>query len=155
MNDYFGYYTKNLERSSWKNEWRRRRKLKVSEGSCGSHLPCFIVVVLDFDQRLLGNKDKRNWQKSDNFNIWGPTPPGPKWKRAETSGGQIRKGPKPLATSPCNRKSIGFLSSQLCLKFEKDWAKTVVCIVPTKFHMQSPKVDLVLWPRSIGSLLLS
>ena len=29
----------------------------------------------------------------------GPKPPGPKWKRAETSGGQIRKGPKPLATT--------------------------------------------------------
>ena len=109
-NDYFGYkifgdyfwlYTKSWERSNWKIEWRRKRKLKVSEGSCRSWLPCFIAVVLDFE-RLLGNKDKTNNEKRlakiRHFNIWGPKPPGPKWKRAETSGGQIRKGSKPLAT---------------------------------------------------------
>ena len=106
VNDYFGYCTKSWERSNWKIEWWRKRKLKVSEGSCRGCLPCFIAVVLDFDQRLLGNQDKTNNQKRlakiRHFNIRGPKPPGPKWKRAETSGGQIRKGPKPLATKISN-----------------------------------------------------
>ena len=44
------------------------------------------------------------------------------------------------------------------VKFKSDWAKTVVAIVPTRFYIQSAKVDLDLWPRdlkSIGSLLSS
>ena len=45
-NDYFGYYKKRWERSNWKIEGRRKRKLKVSKGSCRSCLPCFIAVVL-------------------------------------------------------------------------------------------------------------
>ena len=53
-----------------------------NEGSCKSCLPCFIAVVLDFDQRLLGNNDKTNNKnkltKIRHFNIWGPKPPGPK-----------------------------------------------------------------------------
>ena len=71
----------------------------------------FIAVVMDFDQRLLGNKDKTNNKKRlakiRHFIIWGPKPPGPKWKRAETSGGQIRKGPKPLATVGGGRRGGG------------------------------------------------
>ena len=77
---------------------KKEEEIKGQQGLCRSCLPCFITVVLDFDQRLLGNKDKRNNKNSDIFYIWGPKPPGPKWKRAETSRGQIRKGPKPLAT---------------------------------------------------------
>ena len=75
---------------------KKEEENKGQQGSCKSCLPCFIAVVLDFDQRLLGNKDKTNNKKEmgkiRHFNIWGPKPPGPKWKRAETSGGQIRKG---------------------------------------------------------------
>ena len=82
---------------------KKEEENKGQQGSCKSCLPCFIAVVLDFDQRLLGNKDKTNNKKEmgkiRHFNIWVPKPPGPKWKRAETSGGQIRKGPKPLATA--------------------------------------------------------
>ena len=78
---------------------KKEEETRVHVKSC---LPCFIAVVLDFDQRLLGNKDKTNNKnkltKIRHFNIWGPKSPGPKYKRAETSGGQIRKGPKPLAT---------------------------------------------------------
>ena len=33
-------------------------------------------------------------------------------------------------------------------KFESDWAKTVVAIVPTRSYTQSAKVDLDLWPPS-------
>ena len=33
------------------------------------------------------------------------------------------------------------------MKFEIDWAKTVVCILPTRHYTQSAKVDLDLWPR--------
>ena len=46
--------------------------------------------------------------KIRHLNIWGPEPPGPKWKRAETSGGQIRKGPKPLATHHLPRARLIF-----------------------------------------------
>ena len=89
MNDYFGYYTKNWERSNWKIEWRRKRKLKVSEGSCRSCLHCFIVVVLDFDQRLMGTRikriTKRDWQISDIL-----------ISRGRNLQGRNGKGPKPL-----------------------------------------------------------
>ena len=40
--------------------------------------------------------------------------------------------------------------------YESDCAKTIVVIVPTRFYVQSAKVDLDLWPRdpkSIGFLL--
>ena len=56
---------------------------------------------------------------------------------------------------------ILFLSSyihNLHVKFESDWAKTVVCIVSTRSYTQSAKVDLDLWPRdpkSIGLLFSS
>ena len=46
--------------------------------------------------------------------------------------------------------------SNLHVKFESDWAKTIDCIVSTRSHTQSAKVDL--WPRdpkSIGFLLSS
>ena len=60
-----------------------------NEGSCKSCLPCFIAVVLDFDQRLLGNKDKTKNKnkliKIDILNIWG-----------RNLQGRNRKGPKPL-----------------------------------------------------------
>ena len=32
------------------------------------------------------------------------------------------------------------------VKFESDWAKTVVAIVSTRFYVQNAKVDLDLWP---------
>ena len=71
-----------------------------------SCLPCFIAVVLDFEQRLLGNKDKTNNKKEigknptfeylgaetsraemeKGRNLWGSNP-----KRAETSGNRQRK----------------------------------------------------------------
>ena len=44
------------------------------------------------------------------------------------------------------------------VKFESDRTKTAACIVPTRFHTQSTKVDLDLWncdPKPIGSLLSS
>ena len=109
-NDYFGYMYMKSE-LDFKIEWRRKRKVKVNEGSCRSCLPCFIAVVLYFDQRLFGNKDKTNNKKRlakiRHCNIWGPKPPGPKLKRAETSWGQIRKGPKPLATVWLTRHVTG------------------------------------------------
>ena len=43
-------------------------------------------------------------------------------------------------------------------KFESDWAKTVVCIMPTRSYTHSAEVDLNLWlrdPKSIGFLLSS
>ena len=94
-------------------DWvKKEEEIKGQQGSCKSCLPCFIAVVLDFDQRLLGNKDKTNnkkeMEKIRHFNIWGPKPPGPKWKRAETSGGQIRKGPKPLATVEISTHLLSF-----------------------------------------------
>ena len=90
MNDYFWYYPKSWERSNLKIEWRRKRKLKVSDDSCRScRLHCFIAVVLNFDQRLLGNKDKtnnkRDWQKSDILIFGG-----------RNLQGRNGKGPKPL-----------------------------------------------------------
>ena len=105
----FGLYTKSCARSNWKIEWRRKTKLKVSEGSCRSCLSCFIAVVLDLTQRsppfsleIIGKQGfikritKRDWQKSGILisgaetsraemekgrNVWGSNP-----KRAETSG---------------------------------------------------------------------
>ena len=44
----------------------------------------------------------------------------------------------------------------LHVKYESDWAKTVVCILPTRSYTQSAKVDLDLWPpdqKSIGFFL--
>ena len=58
----------------------------------------FLVLspykVLDFDQRWMGNKNKTNTKsnlqiKKLHFHIWGPKPPGPNRKRAETSGNQL------------------------------------------------------------------
>ena len=99
---------------------KKDEEIKGQQGSCKSCLPCLIAVVLDFDQRLLGNKYKTNNKKEmgkiRHFNFWGPKPPGPKWKRAETSGGQIRKGPKPLATFELVARKEG---SQLCKTTEK------------------------------------
>ena len=60
---------------------------------------------------------------------------------------------------PDDQKSIGvppLIIHNLYVKVESDWAKTVVCIVPTSFYTQSDKLDL--WPhnkKSIGFLLSS
>ena len=63
---------------------------------------------------------------------------------------------------PCDPKSIGFLLSfiihNLHVKFESDWTKTLVCILPTNSYTQSAEVDLDIWncdPKSIGFLFSS
>ena len=45
----------------------------------------------------------------------------------------------PKVTLTFDPKSI------LDVKFERDWTKTAVCIVPTRFYTKSVKVDLGLW----------
>ena len=63
---------------------------------------------------------------------------------------------------PRDPKSIGFLLSSSTIylvhvKFESNWAKTVVCILPTRSYTQSDKVYLDLWtrdPKSIGFSLI-
>ena len=51
---------------------------------------------------------------------------------------------------PHDPTSIEFLL--LHVKFESDWVKTAVCIMPTKFYTQSAKGDLYLWPRDTKSI---
>ena len=41
-------------------------------------------------------------------------------------------------------------SKNLHMKFESQRAKTVACTVPTRFHRQSPKVGLGVWPPWLG-----
>ena len=90
-----GIKTKSWDRSNWKIEWRRKRKLNVSEGSCRSCLPYFIAVVLDFDQRLLGYKDKTNNKKEI-----GKNPTFFKYLRAETSRAEMENGRNLWGSNP-------------------------------------------------------
>ena len=66
--------------------------------------------------------------------------------------------PWPLIPWPKINRFPPLIMNNLHIKFESDRAKTVVCIVPTRFYRLSAKVDLGLWPRdpkSIGFLLSS
>ena len=71
--------------------------------------------------------------------------------------------PWPLTPWPKINRVSPLIMANVHVKFESDWAKTVVAIVPTRFYIQSAKVDLAkvdldLWPRdpkSIGFLLSS
>ena len=44
-------------------------------------------------------------------------------------------------------KVLALIIHNLHVKFESDRANTVVCIMPTRFYIQSAKVDLNLWLR--------
>ena len=44
------------------------------------------------------------------------------------------------------------ITNNLHLKFASDRAKTAACIMPTRFHTQSAKVYLILWPRDSKSI---
>ena len=88
--------------------------------------------------------------------LWSITKQRKTWHPLAGGGGG---GKVDLDLWPCDPKSIGFLpSSYLHVKFESDWAKTVVYIQPTRSYTQSAEVDLDLWPcvpKSIGFLLSS
>ena len=63
-----------------------------------------------------------------------------------------------LTTWPQINRVPPLIIHNLHVKFESDWAKTVVCIVSTRSCLQRAKVDLDLWlcdPKSIGFLLSS
>ena len=70
---------------------------------------------------------------------------------------EYQSWPRPLAPwSKINRVPLLIIHNSH-VKFQSDWAKTVVCIVSTGSYTQSAKVDLDLWPRdpkSIGFLLI-
>ena len=71
---------------------------------------------------------------------------------------RVPKWPWPLTSWPKINRVPPLIIHNLHMKFESDWAKTVVCIVSTRSYTQSAKVDLDLWPRdpkSIGFLLSS
>ena len=112
MNDYFGYYTKSWERSNWKIEWRRKRKLKVSEGSCRNCLPCFIAVFLNFDQRWLGNKDTTNNKKEIGKN------PTFSYLGAETSRAEMKKGRNLWGSNPKRAETSGILYTRSTCSFQ-------------------------------------
>ena len=66
--------------------------------------------------------------------------------------------PWPLTPWPKMNRVPPLIMNNLHVKFDSDWAKTVVCIVPTRFYRQSAKFDLDLWPldpKSLGFLLSS
>ena len=78
-------------------DWvKKEEEIKGQQGSCKSCLPCFIAVVLDFDQRLLGNKDKTNnkkrWGKSDILISGGRNLQGRNGKRPKPLGVKSEKG---------------------------------------------------------------
>ena len=71
---------------------------------------------------------------------------------------ECQSWPWPLTPWPKINRVPPLIIHNLQVKFESDWAKTVVAIVSTRFYLQSAKVDLDLWPRdpkSIGFLLSS
>ena len=71
---------------------------------------------------------------------------------------ECQSWPWPLTLSPQINRAPPLIIHNLHVKFESDWATTVVCIVSTRSYTQSAKVDLDLWPRdqkSIGFLLSS
>ena len=71
---------------------------------------------------------------------------------------ECQSWPWPLTPWPKINRVPPLIINNLHVKFESDWAKTVVCIVSTRSYTQSAKVDLDLWPRdpkSIGFLLSS
>ena len=66
----------------------------------------------------------------------------------------------PLTCDPVTKinRVSPLIINNLHVKFESDWAYTVVCIVPTSPNIKSAKVDLNLCPydpKSIGFLLSS
>ena len=66
--------------------------------------------------------------------------------------------PWPLTLGPKINRVTPLIIHDLHVKFESDWAKTVVAIVSTRSFTQSDKVDLDLWPcdpKSIGFLFSS
>ena len=72
------------------------------------------------------------------------------------AGGQSL--PWPMTLWPKINRVPSLIINNLHVKFESDWAKTVVCIVSTRSYTQSTKVDLDLWThdqKSIGFLLSS
>ena len=75
--------------------------------------------------------------------------------------GLIQRVPKlTLTVDPVtqNQRVLPLIIHNLHEKFESDWAKTVVSIVPTMSNTMSAKDDHDLWPRdpiSIGFLLPS
>ena len=72
------------------------------------------------------------------------------------AGGQ--SWPWPMNPWPKINRGPLLIIHNLHVKFESDWAKTVVAIVSTRSYTQSATVDLDLWPRdpkSIGFLLSS
>ena len=71
---------------------------------------------------------------------------------------ECQSWPWPLTPWPKINRVPPLIIHNLHVKFESDWAKTVVCILPTRSYTQSAKVDLDLWsrdPKSIGFLLSS
>ena len=71
---------------------------------------------------------------------------------------ECQSWPWPLTPWPQIKRVPPLIMKNLYLKFESDWAKSLVCIVPTSFYWTSVKFDLDLWPRepkSIGFLLSS
>ena len=71
---------------------------------------------------------------------------------------ECQSWPWPLTPWPKINRVPPFIIHNLHVKFESDWSKTVVAIVPTRPCTQSAKVDLDLWPgdpKLIGFLLSS
>ena len=72
------------------------------------------------------------------------------------AGGQ--SPPWPMTPWPKIDRGPPLIIHNLHVKFESDWAKTVVAIMSTRSYTQSAIVDLDLWPcdpKSIWFLLLS
>ena len=71
---------------------------------------------------------------------------------------ECQSWPWPLHPWPKMNRVPPLTIHNLHVKFESDWAKTVVAIVPTRSYTQSAKLDLDLWPHDpkwIGFLLSS
>ena len=84
------------------------------------------------------------------------------WKRLDSNSSLYRvhmvlytecqSWPWPLTLRPKINRVPPLIVHNLHVKFESDWTKTVVCILPTRSYIQSAKVDLDLWPRDPKSI---
>ena len=65
---------------------------------------------------------------------------------------EYQSWPRPLTLWPKINRVPLLIIHNLHVKIERDWTKTAVCIMPTRFYKQSTKGDLDFWPRDPKSI---
>ena len=113
-----------------------------------------IYTLLDFDQMWLESKDNRNYKgkkeilKNMTFSYMGAELVKGRNLLAETSGGQIRKGPKPLATyrpTPSNADQFVW--------FGQVWSgKKLTALIVDRIYPWSTLTVSTMHPRSNPAL---